>query len=160
MESLEAGQYDTATLWEKFVTDYCLSPEERAEVEVLTTAQSHCQDWHHIRKDRMTASEMHRMQTRLITLSKDPTADPGPLLRSLTTTSDLGHVSAIQWGIQQEPKAKKRYSIVEKKRHRSLLVKESGLWVSAQNPLFSHAHLMVLSAANVRSVTTEGGIGG
>ena len=135
--SMDPGSYSMPELYNHFVLKYSYTSKERAEVEQMTRQQASSPDWHHLRNGRMTASEMHRIGSRLTTLKKDPTADPGALLRSLTTSSDLSHIPAIQWGVKHEPKARKRYFLVEKRRHRSLTIGESGLCISPVNPLFA-----------------------
>ena len=135
--TLDPGEYDCTQLYFHFIRHFNYSDSEVSIVQTLTVGQSINSDWHTLRNGRMTASVMHRIMSKLQSVARAPQSDTLPLLKSLTTKVDLSHVSAIQWGLKQESKARKQYVMVEKKKHKRLSAKESGLVVHRDNPLFS-----------------------
>lgn len=121
-------------VYDNFLVQNNYTLEEREQVAALTVGQSDNEHWHGLRQDRMTASNGHRVFTRMNTLLADPTADPAALLKTLTTWTDISHLSNVRWGIEREKKAILEYEQMERQVHDRLAVSKHGFEISPTNP--------------------------
>ena len=134
--SLQDGDNDNNSMFASFSTS--LIAHEVSRISELTVGQGSNPNWLPLRKGRITASIAHRVASRMKTLHKFPDSNTKPLLETLTTEgNDLNHLSSIAWGSGQEPKARRKYTFVERKRHSNLVVREAGLIVAKQNCLLA-----------------------
>ena len=83
------------------------SAEERLDIAEGTVSQSNNQHWFNLRANRITASNAHRVITRMDTVSRDSNADVSSLLQALTSHR-YKSFAAVAWDIQQESKARER----------------------------------------------------
>ena len=138
LQRLQPRECTVDTLSSDFVSTESLSEDQRDFVEVATKGQSGNKTWVLLRKGMITASDFHRVASRVNTLTKDPSADPAPLLRHLMGDSclDEAHLPAsLRWGRKREEDARRIYARVERKAHKRLCVTTSGLVISQHHSL-------------------------
>ena len=108
-----------------------ISVREATAIERATIAQHNSVQWRDQRNGRITASLFHDVYVR-----KEST-DPEPLVKQIMgyELSDLSHVPAIKWGVQNECVARQRYTDLMSAEHKGFACSLTGLWV---NPLYPH----------------------
>lgn len=136
LKSLPNVDHDNNSMFATFSTS--LDADELSRIHELTLGQSSNPNWLPLRKGRITASVAKRVASRVKTLRSFPDSNIEPLLHTLTSEGeDLSHLSSVAWGSGQEPKARKKYAFIERRRHKNLSVREVGLTVSKENCLLA-----------------------
>ena len=134
------GRFNGDDMYANFISTHQYSAEERDLVERSTREQANCDFWHKIRHGLITASNFKRVSSRVTTLLQKPEAKADALLQHLVGKSSLDedHLpAALQWGRNQEDKARRLYETIEAKSHQGLRVATSGLVLSNENPFFA-----------------------
>jgi len=116
---------------EKLFCAMTISDSEFSAVKEATVDQSDCAAWKEQRKRRLTASLFHEVFVR------KPTTDSMLLLKKVMgyEQSDLSHIPAIRWGIQNESTAREKYASLMSSEHGNFTCDRTGLWI---NPLYPH----------------------
>ena len=111
-----------------------LTDKEAADLNLFTIGQSDSENWFQHRHGRITASNFHRVYTRMNTLKSKPSADPKPLIRTLMGYLPQPVSVAMKHGKAMEPHAKRNYKAVISLRHKGFKVNECGLFISKDYP--------------------------
>ena len=99
-----------------------LTDEEVSSMQLATVGQADSKDWMTQRHGRITASNFHKVYTRMNTLQDKPTADPKPLIRLLMGYLPQSVSVAIKHGKAMEPHAKRKYKSVVSSKHKHFKV--------------------------------------
>ena len=106
-----------------------ISQEECAYLEECTRLQSQSRLWFEQRVGRITASKF----SAVAHASFHP--PPAYLIKQLMERRSLGHIPAIQWGVEHEDVAREAYLDLANEKHINLQYSAAGLHV---NPSFPH----------------------
>ena len=101
--------------------------EELSTVMECTAGQSNSKEWEKQRIGRITASNMHRIFTRMQTLEKNPETDVTEIIKIVMKYNNPFNSAATSYGIKAEVKAKKIYQEIMKKMHANFKIKGTGL---------------------------------
>ena len=101
--------------------------EELSTVMECTAGQSNSKEWEKQRIGRITASNMHRIFTRMRTLDTNPETDVTEIVKIVMRYNNPFHSAATSYGIKAELKAKRKYQEIMKKTHTNFKIKETGL---------------------------------
>ena len=111
-----------------------LTEAQKESLNAATLRQSESSEWFDQRRGRITASNFHRVCTRMRTLQRDPSADPSALIRSLMGYVPELKTVAVKHGKAMEPHAKRAYVKIQKAAHRNFTAEECGLLVHDNLP--------------------------
>ena len=125
----------------KWIDPYCLnkfgllSEVDLQTISVKTKGQASNSLWAEIRRGMMTASNFHRIRSRMQTLKSNPTESAGALLRHLCCVPPAyaSLPRSLAWGRKYEAKAIKHYEKLMAKRHRRMKVRTTGLCIFDEN---------------------------
>lgn len=128
-----ATDFDSA---DEFIQNIPLyTPGMLAEIEKATKDQSLTQVWHNQREGRITASNFHKVHTRMETWKKNQEADMSSLTGQLLKySSPPESLHSLKYGRRMEQPAIECYTQIMKRKHKNLSVKPCGLFVSADLP--------------------------
>ena len=116
---------------EKLFCDLSISEQEaEALVDAIIMQQASAQ-WREQRNGRLTDSIFHDIYVR------KRSTGPESLIKRVMgyEKSDLSHIPAIKWGVENECVARQLYTNVMSTKHDNFACKLTGLWVS---PLYPH----------------------
>ena len=117
---------------ENFTYNACkLTQMERELINKNTVGQSQNDEWYEQRKDRMTASQFHRICTRS---QVSPSQNATALVTSLLGYKTVPDNAAMKHGRAMEFHAKQKYLNTMKKTHRQLKSEEVGLIIMREKP--------------------------
>lgn len=114
---------------QELITSITMTKEERDCLEKNTREQSDSTLWKMARAGRITASNFHRVFTKVTNLNKNPALDMGPLVNSFLQPSNLNHISHIARGKLLEPAAVKCALDILRDTHVNLKSRSSGLYI-------------------------------
>ena len=125
----------------KWIDPYCLNKfgllneVDLQTISVKTKGQASNSLWAEIRRGMMTASNFHRIRSRMQTLKSNPTESAGALLRHLCCVPPAyaSLPRSLAWGRKYEAKAIKHYEKLMAKRHRRMKVRTTGLCIFDEN---------------------------
>ena len=108
---------------EKLFCAMTISDSEVSAVKEATVDQSDCAAWKEQRKGRLTASLLHEV------FVQKPTTHSMPLLKKVMgyEQSDLSHIPAIRWGIQNESTAREKCASLMSSEHGNFTCDQTGL---------------------------------
>lgn len=107
-----------------------ISASDAAAIEKATRGQSDCIQWRNQRKGRITATRMKPVYTMVTSLDSDKKdVDPSNLIKQIVGYTVAPTTRAMKHGKAQEPHAKLCYEKLQRKKHKSFTVQESGLLV-------------------------------
>ena len=123
----------------KFINSLNLSDFQIKLIEEATRSQSSSDEWFKQREGRITASNFHRVYTRMETLKKTKkTNENMNNLTQLLIQKDRFETFAARHGIATEPHAKNEVIIVLKEKgHKIISTRERGTVVSKEYPFLS-----------------------
>ena len=124
-----------------------LTDEQISDLQLATMGQADSEDWLTQRYGRITASNFHRVYTRMNTLQAKPTADPKPLLRALMGYLPEPVSVAIKHGKAMEPHAKMKYKSVASSKHKCFKVEECGLFIHRDYPFIGASPDLIVSCS-------------
>ena len=138
LDSVEGGEHDIDSLYDTFIRHASYSEAEVKLAETVTRGQSNNPAWIDMRKGLITASNFKRVYSRTCTLLDDPSTDISRLLAHLMGPSGgiSDNVPALKWGRDREKEAVELYTTLEGSKHKELVVKDSGLHLCRENPMF------------------------
>ncbi|XP_040901980.1 uncharacterized protein LOC121187024 [Toxotes jaculatrix] len=114
--------------------DYQMDGRMVEEVEVLTRGQRTNPDWFSWRKNRITASVVHRIAHCRFVHGKAKTP-PSSYLAAITGEGPGVKTRAMSWGIKMEDKAVRKYERLKSQAlGRPVFVQDCGLFIDAQRP--------------------------
>lgn len=106
-------------------------PSSIEEIEVLTRGQRENPLWFELRRNRITASNVHRIAHSRYASRTTPPA----CLADITGHGVKFQTTAMQWGVDMESKAVSQYEVLKSQRlGREVLVQEAGLFIDPQRP--------------------------
>ena len=117
-----------------FTSNATLTNDKINAIYESTKEQATCSQWFEQRKERMTASVLHRVFTRSKTLQHSPEKDHVPLVSTLMGYNKMVETAALKHGKSMKPHAKAKYLQLAKQKHRKLSSEEPGLLVHTQHP--------------------------
>ncbi|KAG7255058.1 hypothetical protein CRUP_013971, partial [Coryphaenoides rupestris] len=101
------------------------------EIEVLTRGQRENPAWFDWRRNRITASNVHRIAHSRHVSGTTPPA----YLADITGQGAKVQTSAMKWGVDMESKAVKEYQVLKSKLlGREVMVQDVGLFIDPQRP--------------------------
>ena len=117
----------------EFTRSLNVSKNQIEHLTNLTKEQASSELWLEQRWDRMTASNFHRICSRMNTLTKKPDENPNNLLRSLSYSRPF-ESEETKYGKSMEPHAIQKFISENKRLNKNLNVSESGLVLMEENP--------------------------
>ena len=121
----------------KFINSLNLSDFQIKLIEEATRSQSSSDEWFKQREGRITASNFHRVYTRMETLKKNPNENINNLTQ-LLIHKDWFETFATRHGIATEPQAKSELiTVLKEKGHKIINTRECGTVVSKEYPYLS-----------------------
>ena len=121
----------------KFINSLNLSDFQIKLIEEATRSQSSSDEWFKQREGRITASNFHRVYTRMETLKKTPNENINNLTQ-LLIHKDWFETFATRHGITAEPQAKSELiTVLKEKGHKIINTRECGTVVSKEYPYLS-----------------------
>ena len=122
-----------------------LSSNDVDTIEKATRDQSNCLEWHQQRSGRITASNFHKVNSKMLSLKKqNQNCSPTSLVNFLLSGRNPVTVE-MKHGKAMEPHAKKAYEKVQKVAHKRFRTRESGLHVSQSNPFLGATPDIIVS---------------
>ena len=115
-----------------FVKDITLTTKEIEDIERATVNQSNCEEWSKQRKCRITASNFHRVSSKVNNLDLNPNVKN--LVKHIAGVHSPPQSDGMRHGISTEPKAKMMYKKIMKKKHRHFTASDSGLVICHDYP--------------------------
>ena len=138
MSAVPPGDHDSTRLCEDFLSSNVYTAEERDFIEERTQGQANNPTWSEMRRGMITASQFHRVASRMRTLDRHPEQDASPLVKSLLSQASTGGTddmpAPLAWGRKKEEDARRTYCRIERHKHRRLQVKERGLHIHPHQP--------------------------
>ena len=119
---------------EELTQAMALTEAQRESLNIATMKQSESSEWLDQRHGRITASNFHRVCTRMRTLQDNSSADPSALISSLMGYLPELKTVAVKHGKAMEPHAKKAYQKLQKAYHRKFSSEDSGLLIHRTLP--------------------------
>ena len=116
-----------------FVRSLNVSKNQIEHLKNLTKKQASSKLWLEQRWGRMTASDFHRICSRMNALTKKPDENPNNLLRSLLYSKPFESEETKYWK-SMKPHAIQKFISENKRLHKNFSVSESGLVLREENP--------------------------
>ena len=117
----------------EFTRSLNVSKNQIEHLKNLTKKQAFSKLWLEQRWGRMTASDFHRIYSRMNKLAKKPDENPNNLLRSLLYQKPF-ESEETKYGKSMEPHVIQRFISENKRLHKNFNVSESGLVLMEKNP--------------------------
>ena len=124
-----------------------LTDKQTADLQLATMGQADSENWLKQRHGRITASNFHRVYTRMNTLKSKPSADPKPLIQTLMGYSPEPVSVGIKHGKAMEPHAKKEYKSIISVGHKQFKSNECGLFIDKEYSFLGASPDLVISCA-------------
>ena len=116
----------------EFTRSLNASKNQIEHLKNLTKEQASSELWFEQRWSRMTASDFHRIYSRMNTRTKKPDENPNILLRSLLYSKPFEN-EETKYGKSMEPHAIQKFISENKRLHKNSNVSESGLVLTEEN---------------------------
>ena len=123
-----SGETEIDTL----VKEITLSQDDAQNIEAATRRQGKSKEWKIQRKGRITASDFHRVSSKVKNISRNPQTNN--LVEHLVGVKEGYETTAMKHGKATEPKAKLAYKKIMKRSHRKFVADESGLVIPIDYP--------------------------
>ena len=106
------------------------------DVKKVTSKQNINTEWGHYRSGRLTASNFHKIFTKVETLKKQPDKDAEALINTITGSAKRVQTKGMKHGIALEPHAKRKYCylMTKSRSHVNLKVNEIGIVIDKTYP--------------------------
>lgn len=113
-----------------------LTPNEVDHIQKETVGQSENKSWHALRKDRITASNMYAVHTRMNSFKKNPEVDLSAIVSMVMGGKTINsNIKALKFGRESEPLAKSIYCKMYLESHVDAKFKDCGIFLD-QNVSF------------------------
>ena len=115
---VEVAQRGNRSTPSELLAEMAVSTDEMNEILKTTINQTPSTEWIDYRKGRNTASEIHRVYTRVASVNTDPSTSTSVLVQDIMGYMSVPRYTPMKHGLSVEPHAKVAYSKLMKRKHR------------------------------------------